>query len=592
MPLQDAVFDVPFGTGVAALRTVRRARLDMTTKSDASRVADQRLLGSRITPRLLEGLANMVTTVATRKPLTIEMPATGDLLGTVPHCTADDVAEAAEAARAAQRSWQQVPVVDRSKVLLRFANVVLDRQDELLDVIQLENGKARCHAFEEIADVAQVSSYYARTASGYLRPRRRAGALPVLTKTWEYYHPKGLVGVICPWNYPLTLGISDALPALAAGNAVIVKPDKLTPYSTLLAAALLEEVGLPSGLLQVVTGPGVELGNAVIDLTDFVMFTGSTAVGRSVATRAAGRLIDYSMELGGKNAVLILADADLRRAVPGAVRSAFSSSGQLCISMERMYVESAIFDEFVPRFVDAAKSLRLQHSLDYQADMGSLTSATQLAKVTSHVEDAVSKGATVLTGGKARPDIGPYFFEPTVLTNVTPGMTLYSEETFGPVISIYRVDDADEAVARANDSCYGLNFSVWTADATKGRDLATRLQAGSVNVNEAYAASWGSVDAGMGGWKDSGVGRRHGEHGILKYTEAQTVAIQRLLPVAAPPNGLPPTAYAKAMTAAMKLLQRLPGTSRAVHDIHSISRCAGHRRHADPAGHRPGHPLR
>jgi succinate-semialdehyde dehydrogenase/glutarate-semialdehyde dehydrogenase len=486
------------------------------------------------------------------------MPATGHILGHVPHGTADDVAAAAETARKEQRDWRRLPATQRSKVLLRFAALLLDRQDEVLDLIQLENGKARRHAFEEVIDVAQVSRYYARTAPRCLQPHRRAGALPALTQTWEYHHPKGVIGVISPWNYPLTLGITDALPALAAGNAVIAKPDSQTPYTSLWAAELLEEAGLPPGVLQVVTGSGPELGTPVIEHCDFLMFTGSTRTGRHVAAQAASRLIDYSMELGGKNALLILADADLGRAVPGAVRAAFSSTGQLCISMERMYIHTAVWEEFVPRFVRATRSLRLGHSLGYRPDIGSLISAKQLDTVARQVDDATGQGATLLAGGRARPDIGPYFYEPTVLTGTSPAMTLYAEETFGPVISLYRVNGVEEAIRQANDSCYGLNFSVWTRDAGKGRAVARRLEAGTVNVNEAYAATWGSVDAPMGGWKDSGVGSRHGEHGILKYTNAQTVSVQRLVPIA-PPARVPPAGYARAMTAAMRALQRLPG---------------------------------
>jgi succinate-semialdehyde dehydrogenase / glutarate-semialdehyde dehydrogenase len=530
----------------------------MTTSIESSASADPASLGPRVTSDLLGRLAARAAAAGPRNPLAIEMPATGAILGQVPHCTADDVAAAADAARSAQPGWAALPVADRSKVLLRFATRLLDRQDEVLDLIQLENGKARGHAFEEIIDVAQTSRYYARTAARYLQPHRRAGALPALTQTWEYHHPKGVVGVISPWNYPLTLGISDALPALVAGNAVVAKPDSQTPYTALRAAELLEEAGLPAGVLQMVTGSGAELGPPLIEHCDFVMFTGSTRTGRLVAAQAARRLVDYSMELGGKNAILVLADADLGRTVPGAVRAAFSSTGQLCISMERMYVDAAVWEAFVPRFVKATRSLRLGHSLTYAADVGSLISANQLGTVASQVDDAVSKGATLLAGGRARPDIGPYFYEPTVLTDTTPGMTLYADETFGPVISLYRVSGADEAVERANDSCYGLNFSVWTRDARKGRQIATRLEAGTVNVNEAYAATWGSVDAPMGGWKDSGVGSRHGEYGILKYTKAQTISVQRLMPIA-PPDGMPRAAYARAMTAAMRALQRLPG---------------------------------
>ncbi len=530
----------------------------MTTSVQPSAGAEPALLGPRITGRLLSRLAARAVTAGPREQVPIEMPATGDILGHVPHGTPDDVAAAAETARRAQPGWARTHVADRSKVLLRFAERLLDRQDEVLDLIQLENGKARRHAFEEIIDVAQVSRYYARTAARYLRPQRRAGALPALTQTWECHRPKGVVGVISPWNYPLTLGISDALPALVAGNAVIIKPDGQTPYTALWAAELLEEAGLPPGVLQVVTGPGTELGPPLIERSDFLMFTGSARAGRIVAAQAAARLTEYSMELAGKNAILILADADLARAVPGAVRAAFSSTGQLCISMERMYVDAAVWDEFVPRFVKATRSLRLGHSLSYKADIGSLISAAQLATVVQHVDDAVGKGATVLAGGKARPDIGPYFYEPTVLTGTSPGMALYADETFGPVISLYRVGGADEAIGQANDSCYGLSFSVWTRDVRQGRQIASRLQAGSVNVNEAYAATWGSVDAPMGGWKDSGVGSRHGEHGILKYTNAQTISVQRLIPIA-PPGAMPPAMYARAMTAAMRTLQRLPG---------------------------------
>lgn len=529
-----------------------------TLTKEAPRSADPAVQGSRVTPALLGRLAARVPTGGPRDALEVEMPAVGRVLAPVPRCTPEDVEAAAAAARAAQEGWSQVPVRDRAEVLLRFAGLVLDRQDEVLDIIQLESGKARRHAFEEIIDVAQVARYYARTAPRLLAPRRRAGAIPGLTRAWEHHHPKGVVGVISPWNYPLTLSVSDTLPALVAGNAVVTKPDQQTPFTALWAAERLEEAGLPAGVLQVVTGSGAELGDAVIGHSDFVMFTGSIRVGRTVAARAGGRLIDFSMELGGKNAILVLDDARLARAVPGAVAAAFSNAGQLCISAERMFVDDAIWDDFVPRFVEATRALKLGHALDYGPDIGSLISAKQLETVRQHVDDAVARGATVLAGGRARPDIGPYFFEPTALTGVTPDMELFGQETFGPVVSLYRVDGVEEAVRRANDSPYGLNFSVWTADVHRGLEVARRLQAGTVNVNDAYAATWGSVDAPMGGWKDSGMGRRHGEHGLLKYTESQTIAVERLLPIA-PPTFMPTGLYARVMTGAMRAMQRLPG---------------------------------
>lgn len=315
---------------------------------------------------------------------------------------------------------------------------------------------------------------------------------------------------------------------------------------------------MPAGLVQVVTGPGSELGTPIIEQSDFLMFTGSTGVGRNVAKQAAERLIDCSMELGGKNALLVLDDADPGKAASGAVRAAFSNAGQLCISVERIYVARSSWDAFVDQFVATTKSLTLSAALDYSAGMGSLISEKQLQTVIEHVDDAVGKGATVLAGGRARPDIGPYFYEPTILTDVRAGMTAFADETFGPVVSLYPVENEQEAIEKANDSAYGLNFAVWTSDPARGRRVAAQLQAGTVNVNGAYAAAWASVDAPMGGMKDSGVGRRHGEHGILKYTESQTIATERLLPVGAP-NGVRGDIYARVMTTGLRMLRRLPG---------------------------------
>lgn len=529
-----------------------------TPSDGAAPLVDLKRLGARVDHTLFEQLAKEIVTLEPRPLVPVEAPFTGETLGFVPRCTPDDLAAAIARARDAQRAWSKVSMKARAQIFLRFHDLVLDRQDEILDIIQLESGKARRHALEEVLDTAVVARYYAHTAGDHLAPKRRRGAVPLLTKAVEHFPPKGLVGIIAPWNYPLTLGVTDAIPALLAGNGVVIKPDEQTPYSALWVYELLEEAGLPDGIVQVVTGRGRELGGPLVAAVDFLMFTGSTATGRTVAAQAAAHLIDYSMELGGKNALIVLADADLRRTVDGAMRGAFSNGGQLCISAERIYVETAIWDEFVPRFVEAVQHMELRAGLNWRADMGSLVSAEQLATVQRHVDDAVAKGAKVLVGGRHRPDLGPYFFEPTLLTDVTPEMELYEEETFGPVAALTPITDAEEAVARANNSRYGLNYSIWTRDTRRASQLATRLEAGTVNINEAYAAAWASVDAPMGGFKESGVGRRHGEHGIIKYTEPQTVAVQRLLPIA-PPAPIGAERYAWVMNRFLRVYRHVPG---------------------------------
>ncbi len=513
---------------------------------------------ARIDRGRLDALASRVTAVAPRELMDIERPFTGETLGRVPRCEEEDVQRAVLEARAAQARWASTSLQERSAIVLRFHDLVLARRDEVLDLIQLESGKARRHASEEVLDVAIVSRYYANTAARHLGPQRRRGALPLLTATWEYRHPLGVVAIIAPWNYPLTLGISDAIPALVAGNGVVIKPDGHTPFSALWAMELLEEAGMPRGLIQVVTGSGAKLGPHVIDRVDYVMFTGSTHTGRTVARQAADRLIACSMELGGKNAMIVLEDADIGKAVDGAERALFSNAGQLCIAIERLYVHEAIADEYVRRLVEHTRRMRLGPELEYGPDMGSLISAEHFEVVRDHVEDAVAKGARVLTGGRPRPDLGPHFYEPTLLQDVREDMSLFADETFGPVVAISTFASADEVVARANQSVYGLNFSVWTRDSARGRELATRLHAGTVNVNEGYAATWASVDAPMGGFKQSGLGRRHGRHGIQKYTEEQTISVQRLLPLAPPPP-MSQTLWVRLMTQALRLLRRTPG---------------------------------
>lgn len=475
-----------------------------------------------------QGLASLATVGGgAHETATITAPFSGEPLAVLPLAGPADVDHCMTLARKAQVGWERVPVRERARIVLRFRKLLLDRCEPLLDVLQLETGKARRHAFEEMADVAFVSGYYARAAQRLLRATRRRGAIPGLTRSTVVRHAHGVVAVIAPWNYPLALAVSDALPAVLAGNAVIVKPDLQTTHTALAALEALLDAGLPSGVFQVLPGDGPVAGAGLVDHADYISFTGSTRTGRLVGRRAGERLIGCSLELGGKNPMIVRQDANLDRAVGGAIRGCFANAGQLCIASERLYVHESIFERFLEAFSHEARALRLGAGLDYEADIGSLTYEHQLRKVEDHVRDAVGRGAEIHAGGSARPDIGPLFYEPTVLSGVTPDMRLHAEETFGPVAAVHPYGSDEEAVRFANDTCYGLNASIWSSDHGTALRMAQRIQAGSVNINESYSSAWGSVDAPMGGRKDSGTGRRHGPEGLLKFTELQTVALQK-----------------------------------------------------------------
>ncbi|GAA1714778.1 succinic semialdehyde dehydrogenase [Isoptericola hypogeus] len=454
------------------------------------------------------------------------LPFTGAPLAAFPLSSPDDVETAVARARAAQGAWAGTPVRERAAVLDRLGALVLRRQSEILDLVQMESGKARRSAFEEVADVAQVCRHYAVRGARYLADRREPGLLSVLTGVRVHRRPVGVVGAITPWNYPLTLVLAEAVPALLAGNAVVVKPDPQTTLSALWVAEALEEAGLPEDLFLVVAGGG-DVGAALVDHVDHVAFTGSTATGRTVAARAGERLIGATLELGGKNPLYVAADADLDRVVPGVVRACFANAGQLCMSIERLVLHERIAEPFLERFVEAVRALRLGAELDYTADVGSLVSAAQLARVAEHVDDALAKGAKALVGGVHRADVGPYFYAPTVLDDVPADALCAHQETFGPVVAVTRVASDDEAVRVMNDTELGLNASIWSSDVARARRLAARVEAGTVNINDGYTSAWGSPGAPMGGFKASGLGRRHGREAIDGMTEAQTVAVQR-----------------------------------------------------------------
>ena len=474
----------------------------------------------------------------------------------VPASTVDDVTAAVEAARAAQPAWAALPYAARAAVILRFHDLLVQRQDEVMDLIQWEMGKARYHAWQEVLQVANLARHYARHGETYLRPKKVRGAVPLVTTAKEIRIPKGVVGFISPWNYPFYLGVGDVIPALLAGNAGVGKADPQAPLTMLWARALMAEAGLPEHVWAVVAGDGPVLGEAVIDHVDYVCFTGSTATGRIVAQRAASRLIGASLELGGKNPSIVRADADLDVAARGVVDAAFANTGQMCIHLERIIVHREVYDEFVVRLLAATSAQRVGASFGFEHAVGSLASRAQLEKVSRHVDDAVAKGATVLAGGRARPDLGPFFYQPTVLADVTDDMELCLGETFGPVISLYRATDDEDAIAQANRGRQGLSASIFSRDIAAAEAMAPRIRAGSVNINDGASLAAGTVEAGMGGMGESGLGKRHGSDGITRFTTAQTVVASKIGPVG-PPPGTPVERFVAMANRQLVVLRRL-----------------------------------
>ena len=409
----------------------------------------------------------------------------------------------------------------RARVVRRFHDLVLDERNRILDTIQSESGKARRDAFAEIVTVAGTARYYLANAADFLKVKRRQPAVPAITSAEIVYKPHGIVGLITPWNYPFLLGIADAIPALLAGNAVLVKPSELTPLSANCARELFIESGLDPNLLHVFHG-GADVATEVIRYVDYVAFTGGVNTGRKVAIAASERLIPFSLELGGKNPMVVLQGASLENAATGLMVGAFSNSGQTCISVERAYVQEQVYEEFMRRLIEKTRVLKLGWSRSWDVDMGSLINADHAGKVLNGIERAVDEGARIATGGKLRPDLGPAFIEPTILTNVTDAMPISKEETFGPLVTVYPVRSAEEAITRANDSTFGLNASVWAGNQAKARTVAHQLETGSAVINSTLLI-YNSFDVPMGGVKWSGIGRRHGEQGILRYTQAQSV---------------------------------------------------------------------
>lgn len=481
-------------------------------------------LPASITPALLEQLTGMVVSTSGRTVPVLEVY-TGESFADLPQSSPEDVESAYAEARKAQAVWASWPLKRRIDVMKRFHELLLERNLVVTDLMQAETGKARRMAFEETCDVVMTTSHYIKAAPRILKEKKHGGVVPIVSTSTEVRIPKGIVGLISPWNFPFATSLSDAMPALIAGNGIVLKPDNKSTLNVAYGVGLLYEAGLPAGLIQIVCGEGPDIGSTIVENADYVMFTGSTATGRVIGAQAGQNLIGCTLELGGKNPLIVLEDADLDEVVPGALFGAFLNAGQACMHIERIYVPESRREEFTNRFVQAVQAIEVGATYDFSPLMGSLVSVAQRERVESHVDDAVTKGATVLTGGKARPDLGPAFFEPTVLTDVTPDMIHATVETFGPVTTIYGYTDLDDAIARANDTDYGLNASVWGKDLKAAEAVGRRIEAGNININDGLATSYASKKSTSGGFKTSGVGSRHGDAGLLKYTDVQNVAV-------------------------------------------------------------------
>jgi len=477
---------------------------------------------TRQTPGEMSGGVTVVT-------MRVENPATGKLIRTVPVLGPAELDAMARRARQAQPGWEAIGFEGRARVLRRAQKWMLDNAERIIDVVVSESGKT--HEDAQLADLGYTVSalgFWAKEASGYLADERvPSWNNPVAAgkKLIIRYAPIGVAGIIGPWNYPIANSFGDCIPALAAGNSVILKPSEVTPLSSLLMEEMMLECGLPDGVFQVATGDG-STGAALIGNVDCVMFTGSTKTGKAVMRAAAEALIPCYLELGGKDPMIVCADANLERAANAAAFYSMNNAGQVCISIERAYVEEPVYDEFIKLVADNVRRLRQGAPAGIgTVDVGALTFPPQLEIVEDHVRDAVAKGANVLVGGHPRPGPGR-FYEPTVLVDVDHSMKIMREETFGPTLPIMKIADVEEGIRLANDSSFGLQASIWTSDVKRGEALARRIEAGVVCVNDAQI-NYTALNLPMGGWKASGLGTRHGAGGIRKYTKLQSILVTR-----------------------------------------------------------------
>ena len=455
---------------------------------------------------------------------TVLNPATGETAGEVRWTDPSDVESIAAGLRTAQREWEHRGAKGRAKALARFAVWLGDNRDEIEKLLIAETGKSSTDAAQEVPLLIMILSYVIKVMDTAMAPEARPASTPVLKvkKVTIHYRPRPLVGVIAPWNYPVANALMDAIGALAAGCAVLLKPSEQTP----LTAELLRQGWLESGapdVLAVVQGAR-EVAEAVIDNSDYVQFTGSTATGRKVAERAASRLVPVSLELGGKDPMIVCEDADIDLAAHAAVWGAMFNAGQTCVSVERVYVLEPVYDKFVAAVVRDVQALQM--GTGEGKHFGALISDQQLAIAERHVKEAVAAGARALTGGERSSGPGS-FYPPTVLVDVDHSMACMTEETFGPTLPIMKVASVEEAIRLANDSVYGLSASVFSRDTARAKDIALQLDCGAVNVNDVISNLM-CTTAPMGGWKTSGIGARFGGvDGIRKFCRQETVVVPR-----------------------------------------------------------------
>jgi succinate-semialdehyde dehydrogenase/glutarate-semialdehyde dehydrogenase len=460
-------------------------------------------------------------------------PLTGSKLHEIQSHSATDVALMFQEGREAQPAWNELGAKARAQIAHKLVDVVIKHQEELMDILQRETGKSRMHAFEEVTGALAAISYYAKVSPKLLRRKKVKGGVPLLITAYIEPTAVGVVGIVTPWNYPLALTMMEVIPALLAGNAVVQKADNQTAKTVEMARDLAVKAGVPEVIWQVVHGDATEVGNAVTDNADYLAFTGSTATGKIVAQRVAPRLIGYSLELGGKNPMIVMPGANLSEAAEMAIAGAFGNAGQLCVSIERLYVPNHALKEFESILKQKVETLKVGASNQFDFDMGALSSKAQLERVSGFIERAKSEGARVVTGGHALPEIGPYFYAPTVLADIPHGAEILHKEVFGPLIALVGYSSLDEAVELANATELGLNAAI-VGEPKKALKLASKLMAGSVNINEGYRASMATMAAPMGGMKQSGVSRRSGPGGLLRFTENRTIGVANKLPIGLP----------------------------------------------------------